>query len=279
MQVYGDDFLYGDLFRASDYGFVTGSLGQDAVSDDEIMIAPQTNDAFLGENLNSLYISQVYSDHIEMSVTLIKNPCVYVKDPFFSEHDLRGLMRVTTGQRGWQWTRIVPEKDVMDTEIWYRARTTGVTYNRVRGRIVGVTLTLMTDGAAAYSEPKHLSLDADLLHEFNIYNDTDDINNYTYGVWQIKISDSLSGTGRLTILNKTDDNWQFNLSSVSANELITIDSKMCTIKSSLRSPEVLLNQSNLHFPRLLPGKNTFLIGLPVHVDLTYRAARKVGVLQ
>jgi len=275
MQVYGDDFLYGDLFRASDYGLITGSIGVDSTSDDDIMIAPQTNDVFLGENLNSQYVSQVYSDHLEMVVTLIKNPCVYSKDPFFTEHDLRGILRATTGQRGWQWTRILPEKNVVDTDIWYKARTTNVAYNRVNGRVAGVTLTLTTDGAAAYSEPKFINIVASANVPFYIYNDSDDLNNYTYGTWEITSFDD----GTLSLTNTTDNDWVCEYKNLILNEKLTIDSKKEIITSTSTAHDVLLNDTNLHFPRLMPGKNEYITNMTCRISLSYRTARKIGVLQ
>lgn len=275
MQVFGDDFLYGDSFRASDFGLVTGSVGDNSSSDDSIAIAPKTNDVFLGENLNANYVSQTYSDHLELEITLIKDPCTYYDDPYFSEHDLRAILRVTTGQRGWQWTRIMPDDDTVDTDLWYRARTTDVTYNRIAGKIAGVTLTLTTDGAAAYSEPKFVTISATSGTSFYIYNDSDDLNNYTLGTWTI----TASTAGTLTLTNVTDDSWECEYTNLIAAEVLTIDSKREIITSSSTAHDVLLNDTNLHFPRLLPGKNEYTVDQDCTIFLAYRTARKVGVLQ
>ena len=82
----------------------------------------------------------------------------------------------------------------------------------------------------------------------------------------------------LSITNKSDNNWKSEIKNVKANEKIIVDSQHQIISSSL-SHNLLLNDFNLGWFRLVPDKNEYTINVNATITLKFRVPRKVGVVQ
>ena len=63
-----------------------------------------------------------------------------------------------------------------------------------------------------------------------------------------------------------------------SGETITIDSGRQIISSS-RSHELLLDDFNLGWFRLIPGKNQYISNVDMTVSMKFRVPRKAGIIQ
>ena len=91
------------------------------------------------------------------------------------------------------------------------------------------------------------------------------------------VSISALSSGDLSIINKTDNNWISKIKNVKSKERITMDSKVQIISSNLIH-ELLLNDFNLGWFRLIPDKNEYISNMDIIISMTYRVPRKVGIV-
>ena len=81
----------------------------------------------------------------------------------------------------------------------------------------------------------------------------------------------------MSITNIYDSDWTTIIKSLSTNEVITMDSKKSILSSSNRE-RIINNDFNMHFIRLVPGKNEFKVNSTIQVSFVYKVPRKVGFL-
>lgn len=266
MEIFSEDFIFGS-FRASDYGLKLGSFSYNGDSEDEIGIVPAAIEEFIGHSPVPVYLGQKYENKLSLTATLFKNPCG--DSMYFGEKELRAMLRVITGMRGYQWLKIINYE--FDDDIWYRARISNVSYKRAGGRIAGIILAVECDSSFAWSNEHLVTMKVKASQKFYLFNDTDDLNNYVLPILEIT---PLSG-GSVAITNISDNNWISEIKNVSVNEKITINSKKEIIMSDAEHP-LLLNDFNLHWIRFVPGKNTYMLNADASLKFRYRVPRKVG---
>ena len=125
---------------------------------------------------------------------------------------------------------------------------------RVGNEIVGFDFTVHCDtpfGAKTFPKTLSYSYGDDVIStSFNFFNDTD--NNY-YSYPSLSITMNNIG-GNITLTNVQDNNRQFQLTGLLANEVITINNDLQIITSSLGIQR--LGNFNLNWFRLLPNLNT-----------------------
>lgn len=264
-----DDFIYND-FKMTDYGLISGN-GSDGMIDDteDMSITPSSTVVFNGESPRSSFISQKYESNPEATIKMSKSDCGSV-DYRFSENELRNLNRMLTGKPGYSWLKIVNNK-AMETDFYYRARVSRIEYERLGFDIVGYNVTFECDGGYAYSEEQIVTISAKANNAFYVFNNSDDLYDYEFPV--VTITASTAGT--LTLKNTTDSSWTSQIKINAAGEIITMDSKNDLLKSS-RTRTYILNDFNLHWPRLMPGKNSYICSQNATITFKFRAARKVG---
>lgn len=265
-----DDFIFED-FHMTDYGLICWNGSDGEIDDTEDMsITPVFTTVFNGESPRKTYISQKYEDSPEFTVKMTKAFCDRDDFSFFTENELRSLNRLLTGKRGYSWLKIV-NNAVMDTDYYYRARVSKIEYERMGYHVVGYDVTFELDSGMAYSEEQSITISAKANTKFYIFCNSDDLNDYTRPV--IKIIPSAAGT--LSLTNNSDSNWSSNVNNMTAGEVLTIDCDKELLSSS-RTRTYILNDFNLHWPRLMPGKNEYVCNRNATVAFTFRAARKVG---
>ncbi len=265
-----DDLIFND-FRMSDFDLVC-SNGSDGLIDDteDMGLTPTITKVFTGESPRSKFISQKYDNNPQITVKLMKMSCGSIfDDNYFTENDLRMLNRLLTGKPGYSWLKIISEQS-NETEYYYRAKVIAIEYERLGRQIVGYNITFETDGGQAYSEEQTVKYTVNANTYFYLYCNSDDLHNYTLPV--IKITPTSAGS--MSLVNVTDS-WDTVVNNMNANETLTIDSQNELISSS-RSRTYILNDFNLHWPRLLSGKNTFMCNRKINIEITFRAQRKVG---
>lgn len=268
MELFSKDFILGN-FRASDYGLSVGSFSYKGESEDDIYITPSTIEEFIGQNPVPIYLGQKYENKLELSLTVIKNPCVYSDDMNFTEKELRSILRVITGNKGYQWLKLINEE--IDNDLWYRARVSNIKYKRVGGNVVGIIIEMSCDSSFAWSKEYIVTINVKAGQKFYVFNNTDDLNNYVYPI--VEIISSINGN--ISITNVEDNFWTSELKNLKTNEKITIDSQREIITSSVNH-DLLLNDFNLHWFRFIPDKNEYISDTDITITFKYRVPRKVG---
>ena len=271
MEVFGKDLRIGETFLLSSLGQMLGSFSASGEEEAELGYANETVEEFLGDNPVPVYQGSKYSDKLKLEIEIIKNPCVRDYSPYFSQHDLREVLRYLTGYQYYKELQIVDD-DSQGENLYYYARFTSVSYEKVGGRVVGIILQGECDSWYAYTKEMTNSYKLTSDGTKNMYNLSDELYDYLYPVVTL-VPDS---AGTITITNQTDDNYETTIENVSAGETITMDCKRHILTSSIPD-KVILNDFNMHWFRLLPGKNVVSLPANVAVTLIYRLPRKVGV--
>lgn len=271
MELFFNDFILG-TFRASDYGFIVGSFSYGGESEDDIGMSLQTIEEFIGHNPVPVYLGQKYTDKLKPQITLVKNPCIFYEDLYFDEKDCRSILRLLTGIRGYQWLRLIPQRH--GENLWYKARINSVSFKRIDGHVAGLILNMECDSCFAWSEEYNVTIHAKAGQHFCIYNSTDDLNNYVYPVVSLRPSSA----GLLSITNLSDGNLISRIDHVQADETITVDSGR-QILTSDPAHDLLLDDFNLKWFRLLPGKNEYVTDSDITVSFRYRVPRKAGIVE
>lgn len=271
MEVFGNDFLFGKNFRASDYGLYIASFSHNGESEDEISLSPTVIEEYVGHNPVPVYLGQKYESKLTPSITVVKNPYMYKGDNLhFTEKELRAILREISGIKGYHWLKLV-NYDI-DNDLWYRARIEKISYKRVGGNAVGIILNFICDSGFAWSEKTIIDkLLIQKNQKISIFNDTDDLNNYVYPIIKIQSNSDISGTFAIT--NLSDKNWVTRINGIKKGEIITIDSKNEIISSTITRT---FNDFNYCFPRLVPGRNIYTSNVNIYLTFTYRTPRKVG---
>lgn len=271
IEILNNDILIGD-FRASDYGLIVAAFSYVGDSEDEMGINISTIEEFIGHNPVPVYLGQKYTDKLKLQISLAKNPCVFHEDMYFYEKDCRSILRVLTGKKGYQWLKIMVDEP--DEDLWYRAKINNVLYKRIDGHVVGIILHMECDSCFAWSKEYEVKIQANANNHFYVYNNTtDDLNNYVYPVVTIMPSSA----GNISVTNITDNNWISEISNIKQNEKIIIDSRHQIISSNL-THDLLLNDFNLGWFRLVPDKNEYVSNSNINISMKYRTPRKVGVV-
>lgn len=271
IETFINDLILGD-FRVSDYGLIVGSFSYGGESEDDIGVNISAIEEYIGHNPVPVYLGQKYSDKLRLQITLIKNPCIFDDDLSFTEKDCRSILRFLTGGKGFQWLKLFSQK--LDEDLWYRARTSSVSYKRIGCRVVGIVLNLECDSCFAWSKEQEITVRAEAGQPFYIYNNTDDLNNYVYPV--VEIVSASAGT--IAVTNRSDKDWISEINNIRQNERIRIDSGHQIISSGLRH-DLLLNDFNLGWFRLVPGQNEYVSNSSITISMKYRAPRKVGIIE
>lgn len=268
MEIIANNFIYGD-FNSSDFGLMAASFSN-GDSEYELGMNIETIEEFVGCNPVPVYLGQKYTDKLNPQVTLIKNPHIYENSMAFTYHECRAVLRKLTGISGYQWMKLIDEN--ITEELWYRARINSVSYKRVGSNIVGIILDMECDSSFAWSAENIIEVNAAANQPFYVFNNTDDINNYVFPKVQITaLSDGL-----LSLTNQSD-HWESRIKKVKEHETITLNCKNEILSSSI-AHNLLLNDFNLHWIRLLPGKNEYISNMNALLLFNFRVPRKVGFL-
>lgn len=267
MEIFSKDLLIGD-FRVSDFGLMVASFSYDGNSEDEIGMNIESIEEFIGYNPVPVYLGQKYTDKLKPLITLIKNPCTYKDNLGFHDYECRTILRKITGIRGYQWMKLMDEN--VSENVWYKAKINSIAYKRVGGNIVGIILSMECDSSFAWSSENNITINATANKPFFIFNNTDDLNNYVLPI--VKITSLSNGT--LSLFNKTD-NWTSEIKNIKTNEILNMNCNKELLSSSIVH-NLLLNDFNMHWIRLLPGKNEYLSNIDAAITFNFRVPRKVG---
>lgn len=273
MEIFGEDFIFGN-FRASEAGFKICSFENNSDSEDELF-AVETTETFLGDSPRATYEGQKYNFKLSGTITIMNDICLN-PDPVITEYDCRNVMRQITGQRGYQWMKMVTED--IGEDLWYKARVVGVKLKRIGGKPVGLIIDIETDSYLAYSQEIHqtLRITANDFSSLNV--NTDDMDNYIYphviitpkSSGQLVLSNYSEGTSSLQNTSRSAYSYNSVFENVSSNVEIELDGTYKLLKYCL------LDDFNMHWVRFVPGENLYTANMNCTLDFTYRIPRKAG---
>ena len=274
MVIQGEDLIFND-FRASDFGLVLDVSFEGAIdSDDEIMITPTISDVFVGERPHATYLSQKYQDHLELTAVFAHNPCSGQLQTFEQKevrHILRALLNAR-GDNGYRDLKVIPHAERAEEDYYYKAVVKNISYRTIGEDIVGINVTFQCNGSYAFSPIRSRILDLTANQSKVLYlQEDDDYNNYLLP----QVTITAKAAGNLTLTNKTDNNWAFTFTGLQNGEVLKIDCENEIITSS-KARTYILNNTNLHFPRLLAGQNEYVSNLAAKVMFQFRERVKVG---
>lgn len=270
MKVSAHDIKLGD-FCASENGLIIGYFDYDGTEDEDTGYTVNTEEEFLGDSPIPVYLGQKYDEKLSLELSLVKNPCVF-PDPYFTEYEIRGMLRQVFGQRGYIWLDLIADDPMED--ISYKVRVNNVRYQRVQGRVAGVLLSLEGASQFGVGREQNITLTVGVNAPFTIYiPQNDDVHNYLLPT--VKFVPNASGTWTLT--NQTDRNWKTIFSGAAKGEILTFDCEKEIVTSSLSSRRYILDSfTNLHWPRLLSPKNVYTSSLAGQITFTFRPKIRAG---
>lgn len=269
MEIFAEDAIIGD-FQLSDYGYLLASFSDSSEITEDLGMNYDTIEEYIGHNPTPIFLGSKYSSKLKPTLTIIKNSCVH-KNIYFSEHECRDILRQLTGYLGYKRMQIFHRS--IDEELFYNVRTVFANYQKVNGRIIGVILYMECDSQFAWTKEMNINICAKRNKEFSLYISTDDLNNYVFPTVIISAATDLNS---VSIKNLTDNNWTTTIKGISKGESITIDSLHHTITSSKN--RLIINNFNVHFPRFVPDKNSFISDQDITIQFKYTLPRKVGFI-
>lgn len=270
MDLFGQDMVIGD-FKLSDYGLMLGAFDFSGTSEDELGMDSDTIEEFVGSNSVPLYITSKFSNKLKPQATIIKKNCMYT-DQFFTEHECREILRQLTGFQGYKTMQVQSEN--FSELLYFNARIQSVNYKKIGGNVAGVILNMECDSQFAWSKEFTYTYNIKAGNTIVLYNFSDDLYNYLYPTITIIPKSPITS---LNIINITDNEWTTTLSNLSAGEIITMDSKNEILTSSNKE-RIIMNDFNMHFFRLISGKNIISVNSDVTLNISFRVPRKVGFL-
>lgn len=270
MEIFGSDVIIGD-FRASDFGLVLGAVDYDGSSEDEMGNDITIAEQFIGRNPVPVYLDYSYTEKLKPTITLVRTNCGHLANTPLSEYEIRSILRLITGTVGYKWMKVVTDEISEDT--WYRAKVINTALVRVAGIVVGLKIFMECDSQFGYSPIQHADKSVSAYEPFRIFNNSDDI--YTYLLPNLKII--MAESGNLEITNNSEP-WKTIINNVSNGEIIEINSEKEILTSSISHPNVLLNDFNLHWIRMVNGINEYVTNLNCEMQFSFRLRRKGGFI-
>ncbi|MCI8597929.1 MAG: hypothetical protein HFJ10_05745 [Lachnospiraceae bacterium] len=274
MDLFGKDMVIGD-FKLSDYGLMLASFGSGSANDEEDLgMSYETVETYIGSNPVPVYLGAKYTSKLKPQATIVKNGCnaYNTSHLYFNEHECREILRQLTGFRGYKKMQIYSYE--FDELLYFNVRITNVSYRKIANKVAGIILQMECDSQFAwskeYTQVYHVTSDTPIM----FFNTSDDLNNYLFPIVTIT---SPSPIANLEIKNISDENWTSVIKNVSADERIVMDCKNEILTSSI-SDKVILNDFNMHFIRLIAGKNEIQVNANATLIFHFRVPRKVGFL-
>lgn len=273
MKIWGLDAIIGD-FQLSNYGLILASFEGVSSKDEELGIEHNTIEEYIGHNPIPIYLGSSFNSKLYPTATLVKDPSININknDKYFTEHECREVLRQLTGFRGYKKMQIFSYE--FDELLFFNIRISNVRYQKIGGRVAGIILDIECDSQFAWSNDFNYTFNATPNSNLIFFNTSDDLYNYILPKVTIKSNSSISN---LSIINIMDNEWTSTIKSLTANEIITMDSQNNILYSS-NSNRIISNDFNMHFIRLVPGKNEFRVNHNIQITFTYKVPRKVGFI-
>lgn len=269
INIFGSDAIIGN-FQLSNYGLILASFDSSGSNEEELGMNHITIENYIGHDPIPKFLGSSFNSKLMPVATIVKAPCL--NDKYFTEHECREVLRQLTGFRGYKQMQILSYD--IDELLFFYVRVINIKYQKVGGNIAGIILEMECDSQFAWSNEFNYTFNASPSSNVILFNNSDNLYDYLLPKVTIKSNSSVSN---LSITNISDSDWTTIIKSLSANEVITMDSKNSILSSSNRE-RIINNDFNMHFIRLVPGKNEFKVNSAIQVSFVYKVPRKVGFL-
>lgn len=258
---------------ASDFGLTLASFDYSGSEENDLALKSDTQEKYIGYNPIPVYLGAKYTSKLRPTITLVKDTANLNKNnsKYFTEHECRYILRELTSEEGYQWVQIY--HNTLDELMYYYARINNIRYKKIMDEVVGIIIEMECDSPFAWSKEFRYSYDIKANVPLTFYNTSDILNDYLLPTVMIRSS---SAVPKLILTNKSDNNRVTELTSIDANEIITMNSKNEVL--SIPSKEYPLNYFNLKWFRLVSGKNEIISNHDINITFRYRVARKVGFI-
>lgn len=271
MELFAKDAVIGD-FKLSNYGLMLASFDDGSKNTEEDLgMDSGTIEEFISDNPVPVYLGYKHNNKLKPTITIVKDVNVDKRD-YFTEHECREILRQLTGYHGYKTMQI--QCYALDELLFFNIRITSVSYRKIKGKVCGIILKCECDSQFAWSKDYNYSFNTTPNKNLIFHNTSDDLFHYLLPIVTIKSESDIS---KLTIVNIADNNWTTIIEDIHAGEIITIDSKHEIITSSNKN-RIISNDFNMHFIRLVSGKNEFEINEKLKITFNYKVPRKVGFI-
>ena len=268
MDVFGKDAVIGD-FRLSDHGLYLSTFNPENTND--LGMTHNTEEQFVGKNPVPVYLGSVYGAKLSMQMTVIQDECKTHKI-YFTQNEIREILGRLTGYQGYKKMYIKDEKNLEN--IYYNVRVTNVSEEYLNEEVVALTFSMECDSQFAWCDKQTVYVTSNNDEMIRVYCNTDDRYNYLLPKIIIK---PISDVEDYSITNMNDNNRAVVIDEISAGEVVTMDSKLKTIRSSNPARNYSYG-FNYKFLQLVNGENRLVISHPSSITLSMMLPRKVGIM-
>ena len=271
MELFAKDAVIGD-FKLSDYGLMLASFDSGSINTEEVLgMDSEAIEEFISDNPVPVYLGYKHNNKLKPTMTIVKNVNIDKRD-YFTEHECREVLRQLTGYHGYRTMQIQCYE--LDELLFFNIRVISVSYRKIKGKVCGIILECECDSQFAWSKDYNYAFNVTGENNLILHNTSDDLYHYLLPIVTIKSENAIS---ELIIKNITDNNWTTVLRNIQAGEVITIDSKHEIITSSNKN-RLISNDFNMHFIRLISGRNEFEVNENIKITFNYKVPRKVGFI-
>lgn len=270
MNVFGKDAIIGD-FKLSDYGLMLGSFDFPYEEEEDLGMTHESIEEYVGHSPTPIHYGSSYSSKLKPVMTIVKNKELN-SSMYFNSHECREVLRQLTGFKGYKMMQVLPYD--FDELLYFNVRVINVSYKKIDNMVAGIILEMECDSQFAWSEEFNYTYKVSPNNSLIIFNTSDDLYRYVLPFVTIKIPYNIDN---LKIINIEDNNWDTQLSSLSSNEVIKMDSKREILTTSIQG-KLISDNFNMHFIRLKSGKNEFTFSHEAEINLSFRVPRKVGFI-
>lgn len=264
MDAFFKDIRYGN-FVASEHELYPVTFDTNNMDISSFGMGGESQEEYIGRKTIPIDYGTKYQHKLEFSITFIPNPCRKNKVEF-TNHEIRSILRELTGKQFYEDFYFLDTDNFFEEHIHFKVKLVNDPERIKINGVVGLKFHFTCDSFWAYTDPKTMIFNLVSGQTFNIYNQSDELNNYLYPI--IKICNC---GGDLTIKNISDNHRQTRINGLTRTETIMLNSLNDTISSSI----IRNIDFNLNFPRLLPNKNELMVDNSCTLTITFTELRKV----
>ena len=268
MDVFGMDALIGD-YRLSDHGLILVTFSFEDTRN--LGISMSTNEQFLGKNPKPVYLGSSFNSKLQLTMTVMQNWHITNKT-YFTTNEIREILGRLTGFQGYKKMYVYTKN--MTENMYYNVRIDDdVDFEMSGDKVVGIRFPMSCDSQFAWVDYENEKT-TENSDEVVLVSNTSDVR-YDYVKPVITItSDNLITD--FTLTNLSDNERKTVIDEIKAGEIITIDSTIDKITSSMGTN--FSSGFNYKFPRLVSGMNEIQVSHPVTIKVNMALQRKVGMV-
>lgn len=271
MDAFFKDVKFGN-FIATEHNLVAVSFDDSSSDEDDFGMESDTEEEYLGRNTIPLDYGSTHQGKQSFEITFMKDPCKISdqNDMALTDFEVRAILRELTGKQYYQNLYLYDGRNHYDEPVHFRAKVTETSRQVVNGLTMGLKFGFECDSFWMYTDELSLDLRPKANQNVYFYNSSDELNDYLLPILEITIG---SAADSFTITNKSDNDRQTKITTVSSGEIITLDSLHTKISSS-KSGRLIADDFNMKWVKLVPDENILVFSQNCSVTMKYTLLRK-----